>query len=326
MKESIVLSAWEMVTRFHSLKKLNFIPSMVGTLWLFLIVIYQITFTYVSVFHKKDEFFSVLYQFLHTEYVFEVAGSLALIFILYIFLEPIATGGLIEMIDSYKKTNGEKYHRSFQWFFDGLRHFLPIFEVQNLTSIFRPLSVITFYILLLRIFWVTYFQAITIVMGIYLFFAFFINMCFSYSKFFIIFEGKSAIESLSASTSMTVRHIGITGKLYFTMILLYLRTLIVALIFLVLPFALSSIVTFFTIVEVQVILVVIFSIISIVLFIFIAHLNSTLEIFIEATWYGAYRMCEEEDHTLHGGHSPWHHDDHHGNEEDQNDHHEAHHH
>lgn len=323
MKESIVLSAWEMVTRFHSLKKLNFIPSLVGTLWLFLIIIYQITFTYVSVFQKKDEFFSVLYRFLHTEYVFEVGFVLALIFLLYLFLEPIATGGLIEMIDSYKKTNGEKYHRSFQWFFDGLRHFLPIFEVQNLTSIFRPLSILTFYILLLRVFGMTYFEMITIVMSTYLFFAFFINMCFSYSKFFIIFEGKSAIESLSASTSMAVRHIGITGKLYFTMILLYLRTFLVALIFLVLPFIISSVVTFFTLVGVQIILVSIFAIISIVLFIFIAHLNSTLEIFIEATWYGAYRMCQEEDHAFDAWHG-WHdtHHDTHGHD----DHHDTHHH
>jgi hypothetical protein len=91
MKESIVLSAWEMVTNFHSLKKLNFIPSLVGMLWLFLILIYQITFTYVTVFHKKDEFFNVLYTFLHTDYVFEVGMSLIIVFVLYLILEPIAT-------------------------------------------------------------------------------------------------------------------------------------------------------------------------------------------------------------------------------------------
>jgi hypothetical protein len=188
MKESIVLSAWEMVTNFHSLKKLNFIPSLIGMLWLFLILTYQITFTYVTIFQKKDEFFTLLYNFLHTEYVFEVGVGLLLIFLLYLVLEPIATGGMIQMIDSYKKTHGEHYHRSFQGFFDGLRHFLPIFEAHNLTAIFRPLSIITFYILLLRVFGTGYFTSISIVMGSYLCFAFFINMCFAYSKFFIIFE------------------------------------------------------------------------------------------------------------------------------------------
>ena len=94
---------------------------------------------------------------------------------------------------------------------------------------------------------------ISIAMGIYLLFSFFLNMCFAYSKFFIIFEGMKAIESLSASTWLAVRHINITGKLYFTMILLYLRTILVAAIFLVIPFAISAIITFFTIITVKII-------------------------------------------------------------------------
>jgi hypothetical protein len=188
MKESVVLNAWELITRFHSLKKLNFFPSFVGTLWLFCILIYQVTFTYVYVFKKKDEVFGAIAKFTHTDYFYEVIIGLGTIFLLYMILEPIATGGIIRMIDSYRRTNGEKYHRTFQGVFDGLSHFLPIFEVQNLTSIFRPLSVITFYILLLRVFGVSFAWSITGVMGVYLVFAFFMNMCFAYSKFFIIFE------------------------------------------------------------------------------------------------------------------------------------------
>lgn len=125
-------------------------------------------------------------------------------------------------------------------------------------AIFRPLSIITFYILLLRLFGKEYFISISWAMGIYLLFAFFLNMCFAYAKFFIIFEGRHAIQSLSASTGMAVRHIGITMQLYYTMILLYLRTLIVAVIFLVLPFVISAIVAWFTIISVQIGLLIIF--------------------------------------------------------------------
>lgn len=311
MKERVVLPAWELITEFHSLKKLNFIPSFFGMMWLFLILIYQITFTYVYIFNKKDEVFSVLADFAHEAYFNEVLIGLAIIFLLYMILEPIALGGMIQMIDSYRKNGKEKAHRTFQWIFDGFRHFLPIFEVQNLTAIFRPLSIITFYILLLRVFGAPYFVAITTIMSIYLFLAFFINMCFAYSKFFIIFEGKHALESLAASTGLAVRHISITGRLYFTMILLYLRTIIVALIFLVLPFIVSSIIAFFTIMAVKMVLLSIFGIISLILFIFIVHLNSTLEIFIEATWYEAYQLCKKED-ALYGG--PVEHHDAHGHD------------
>lgn len=317
MKENIVISAWEMVTEFHSLKKLNFIPSFMGMLWLFVILFYQLTFTYIYIFDKKDEALEALAKFLHTDYFGESIAILASIFILYMILEPIATGGIIEMMHSYKEHKWEKNRRSWQGFFDGLRHFLPIFEVHNLTAIFRPLSIITFYILLVRVFWKSFLISISIIMGIYLLFAFCINMCFAYSKFFIIFEHKGAIESLSASTGMAMRNIGITGKLYFTMILLYFRTIIVAIIFLVIPFLISSFLAFLpTILGIKLFFLVIFLIISIVLFIFIVHLNSTLEIFIEATWYEAYRLCKAEEKT--NGHGEIHHDDHHWHDDHSN--------
>lgn len=307
-----------MVTEFHSLKKLNFIPSFMGMLWLFVILFYQLTFTYIYIFDKKDEALEALAKFLHTDYFGESITIIATIFVLFTLLEPIATGGIIEMMKSYKDHKWTKNRHSWQWFFDGLRHFLPIFEAQNLTAIFRPLSIITFYILLLRVFGRDFLFPISIIMGIYLLFAFCINICFAYSKFFIIFEHKKAIESLSASTGMAMRNIGITGKLYFTMILLYFRTIIVAVIFLVIPFLISSFLAFLpTIIGIKLFFLIIFLIISIVLFIFIVHLNSTLEIFVEATWYEAYLLCKAEDastwhHDDHGHHDSHGHDDHHG--------------
>lgn len=321
MKEAIILPAWNTITEYHSLKKLNFIPSLVGMIWLFCILIYQATFAYVNVFHKQDEVLSVLAEFAHKSYFFETLIALGSILLLYILLEPIATGAIIQMIDTYKRTQWQNPHRTLQGIFDGMRHFVPIFEVQNLISIFRPLTIITFYILLLRLFWKEYFMIISGGMGIYLLFSFFLNMCFAYSKFFIIFEGMKALESLSASTGMAVRHIHITGKLYFTMILLYLRTILVAAIFLVIPFAISAIITFFTLISVKIIFLTIFWLISLVFFVFIVHLNSTLEIFVEATWYEAYMLCKKEDaeydaldpnHGHHGGHAhEWeHHEDH----------------
>lgn len=320
MKEAIVLPAWELITRFHSLKKFNFFPSFIGMVWLFCILIYQITFTYVYIFQKKDEVLSSLAKFAHADYFVEVIIALVVIFLLHMILEPIANGGIIQMIDSYRKSNGTKYHRTFQGIFDGLRHFLPMFEIQNITGIFRPLSVITFYILLLRIFGIEYSWAITAIMGVYLVFAFFISMCFSYSKFFVIFENKSALNSLSASTGLAVRHINITGRLYFTMILLYLRTIIIGLIFLWLPFVISSIIAFFTILTVKYIFLGIFALVSIVLFIFIVHLNSTLEIFVEATWYEAYQLCKKEDAEYGNSDGESHEHDNHQKEQSNPDH------
>lgn len=271
--------------------------------WLFLVITYQLTFTYVIIFKQKDAFFWALAEFAHKTYFIEVLLCFAVLFLLYILIAPLAEWWLIEMIHSYRKTDGQNPHRTFQWLFDGFRHFLPLFEAHNVVSIFRPLAVITFYILLLRLFGKNYFSVITWIMLIYLIFSFFINMCFAYAKFFIVFENKWVIAALSASTGMAIRHIGITLHLYYTMVLLYLRTILVALFFLFLPFLISTIITLFTIIEVRIVLLSIFSLISLVFFLVIVHLNSTLEIFIEATWYEAYFACKREDDAYDKEHS-----------------------
>jgi hypothetical protein len=90
MKELIALQAWEMVTRFPSLKKLNFIPSLIGMTWLLVVLTYQITFTYVVVFKQKDRFFELVSNFMHKDYFIEVLVSFALLFILYILIAPLA--------------------------------------------------------------------------------------------------------------------------------------------------------------------------------------------------------------------------------------------
>ncbi len=55
-------------------------------------------------------------------------------------------------------------------------------------AIFSPLTVISFYILLVRLFGMEFFPVITVIMGAYLVFSFIMNMCFAYAPFFIVLE------------------------------------------------------------------------------------------------------------------------------------------
>lgn len=93
------------------------------------------------------------------------------------------------------------------------------------------------------------------------------------------------------------------------MILLYLRTIVVAVMFLVIPFLISSFLAFVPIPGLKLFFLVVFIIIAVILFIFIVHLNSTLEIFVEATWYEAYMLCKAEEKSNGHGESS-HHDEH----------------
>lgn len=176
-------------------------------------------------------------------------------------------------------------------------NFLPIFELNNSLSIFKLLSIITFYILLLRVFGKDYFMSITIFMTIYLGFSFIVNILFSYARFFIIFENKKAIEALSLSVRMALSNLDITFHLYFTLLLVYIRTFITAIIFIVFPFIISGLFTYVTISILQIISIGILSILFLILLVFISHLNSVLEIFVEAIWYNAYLANKKHFHT-----------------------------
>lgn len=294
MKERIVTNAWEFATEFPSLKKLNFLPSFFGTSWLFLLLIYQITYTWVLIFDKQNEILQFLINLPKQSYFLWVVLWIVLIFIFFTILNPIARGGIIQMMDTYRKNDGKKFHRSWQWFFDGLSHFLPIFEIQNILAIFSPLTIITFTIFLWRFLDKEFHTAVLIIMWIYFIFALFLNMLFAYAPMFVVFEDKKWTESLSASTSMALQNINITSKLYFTNLILHLRIVIVGWFYLLMPFVISGALAYFTMANVEIFLWIIFIIIAILFFVFIVHLNSVLEIFILWIWYESYKYCKEE--------------------------------
>ena len=55
------------------------------------------------------------------------------------------------MMHTYRQSSGTKFHRSWQGFFDGLRYFLPTFELQGMLAVFSPLTIMTATIFLIRI-------------------------------------------------------------------------------------------------------------------------------------------------------------------------------
>jgi len=287
------------------LKKFNFFPSLLSTVYLSCIILYQLAFTYVYIFKLKDQFFALVIQWVHTSYFWQVTGALCIGIILYILTVPIAEGGLISLI-AKKQEEDFELTKSTGWFgygiSRGLMNFLPIFELTNSLSLFKLLSIITFYIFLLRVFGKEYFTGITIFMSIYLGFAFLINILFSYARFFVIFEKKKTLEALSLSVRMTIDNLSITFHLYFTLLLVYIRTVITAIIFIIFPFIVSGLFTYVTMPLLQMISLVVLAILFLVLLVFISHLNSVLEIFVEAIWYNAYKEnrkhfeTEEEHH------------------------------
>ncbi len=100
MKEEIVIPAWEVASKNTEIKIFNFFPSLLSTLYLSFILLYQVSWTYIYVFNLKDKFFSVVVDFVHTGYFTEVIIGFLLFFLGYIFVTPISQGGIIALIDA----------------------------------------------------------------------------------------------------------------------------------------------------------------------------------------------------------------------------------
>ena len=100
-------------------------------------------------------------NFVHADYFIEILFGFLVFFIAYILIIPIAEGGVIALIDTVNKKNqtgkaiarteGASYGIS-----QGLKYFLPVFEANGITALFKLISIITFTFFLIRLLGVQY--------------------------------------------------------------------------------------------------------------------------------------------------------------------------
>lgn len=108
MKEEIVIPAWEIASNTTEIKIFNFLPSLLSTVYLSLILLYQVAWSYINIFHLKDRFFSLVITFVHADYFMEVLIGLFAFFIAYLLITPISEGGIIAIIDSVDHKNPDE--------------------------------------------------------------------------------------------------------------------------------------------------------------------------------------------------------------------------
>ncbi len=288
MKSNIVIPSWELVNHATSIKKFNFFPSFLSTIYLSVIVLYQVAFSYIYIFQKKDEFFWLVIEFFHKDYFIEVVICVVVWLIAYLLLKPISEAWIVCMVDWFAKWEEPK-QKVMYWVSQWLLNFLQLFEYHNFMWLFKLLSIITFYFLLLRLFWSEYAVIISIIMFFYLVFAVLINVLFAYTKFFIIFEKKHIFEAISLSTKMTLMNMDVTMKLYYTLFMVYARVIFTLIVFTAFSLVFSAL---FALISTQKIFFAIWVGMLLLIFlaflVFTSHFNSVLEIFVDALWYNAY--------------------------------------
>lgn len=287
LKYKIILPAWNIIKKDHKIKKFYIIPWLLSIIFITWLLVYQSIYTYVVlIWNNEEQVLKTILQFFEWKLWIELLIIWIIFIIIYFFLIPVFEWWLIKYI-SYK--DNWKELSSSQALWQWLYKFLPVFEYNNLFSEFKLLSILNFYLFILRFIWIDYLKYINITFLIIFIFSIVINIMFAYCKYFIILENKNVFESIWESSKLVILNFKNTFKVFFLLFFINLRVILNFIIFLAFPIIIAVSVWLITSKFVLMIAVTILISIFILLILFLWYLTAVLEVFKTSIWYYAYK-------------------------------------
>jgi hypothetical protein len=131
---------------------------------------------------------------------------------------------------------------------------------------------------------------------------------FEYAKYYIIINDSGVFESLGLSLSMTLENIGTTLRIFVSLMLVYIREIILLFGIFLLPFIMSWLVALGL---APIFLQGVFIFIGLVYFAFliiVSAMNAVIELYVESLWYSVF--LENTAHASHATSGHGHHEDH----------------
>lgn len=193
---------------------------------------------------KKSEFFSWM-KGLTTDLIGDhqvtVVSSVIIIgmvyFLVNFLVKNIFNAGLIYLIRAFNNQNAREYSgmRAFAF---GWKKSVKLAEYHSLLFWSKPV-----YILYIFFWGYQFLEAnwtlITIIASIFLVALAVTRFIFEYARYYIITENKGVFESLGLSITMALENIGITMRIFLSLILVYVREVILLVGIFALPFIMS---------------------------------------------------------------------------------------
>ncbi len=294
-KNDIIIPAWKLIKNDSKIKKFYFLPWILSIIFLSALLVYQTIYTHTKITHTEDKTIQQILNFIHSAYITEFIIFTIIFIILYISILPIFEWALVRYI-AKKDTNkiADIWESLSVW----LYKFLPIFEYNNIFSEFKFLSILNWYLFILRFFDFKYINIISYIFIWIFIFSIIINILFSYSKFIIILENKKIFESIWKSTKISLLNIKNTFKIYFIMFILNIRVILNFIVFLIFPFIIISVIWFITSQILQTLAIIILTSIFILFILFLWYLTWVLESLKMSIWYFAYKKWNEKLHNI----------------------------
>ena len=307
--------AWKVTLNGQKIRWFNFWWSFIDTVIVSITLVYQIGHISLDVMGKESEFFSWLRENttgIIGEHRITVISSVIVVGVLYFLInfliKNIFNAGLIYLIRAYNNQN-EREYRGMRAFAFGWKKSVKLAEYHSLLFWSKPV-----YILYIFFWGYNFLEAnwtlISIIAAVFLVALAITRFIFEYARYYIITENKWVFESLGLSLTMTLENIGTTGRIFLSLILVYVREIILLVGIFALPFIMSWLVALGLW---PVFLQGVFLIIGLVYLLFliiVSMMNSTIELFVETLWYSVFRenlMTSDTKHHSHEAHHSSHH-------------------
>ena len=191
-QKKIILPALQLIKYDNKVKRFYFLPGLLSILFLSLLLVYQSIYTYVIILWKKEQALEVILNFLHSQYATEVLTGVVIFIIIYLVTAPIFEWGLVRYID--QKVSGNTPSNSDALGFWVFR-FYPMFEFNNIFSMFKFTSIVNAFLFAIRFIWPEYIKYMIIVTFIAFLFSIIINTLVSYAKYEIVLQNKTVFSS-----------------------------------------------------------------------------------------------------------------------------------
>lgn len=290
-QEKIILPALQLIKHDSKVKRFYFFPGMLSILFLSALLVYQSIYTYVIVLGEKEEALEIILNLLHSEYITQAAIAAGIFVVLYIFTTPIFEWGLVRYID--EKVSGSKVSISDSIGF-GVFRFYPMFEYNNIFSMFKFISIVNAFLFAIRFIGSEYLKYMTIVFCVAFFFSIIINTLVAYAKYEIVLQNKSVFDAIGTSARISLLSLKTTLRLYLLMFVVNVKVIINFIIFLIFPLMIVGAVGYITSTLFLAIVIGFIGVIFIGLVLILGYLTAVLEVFTSAAWYFAYKQGREK--------------------------------
>jgi hypothetical protein len=290
-QENIIVPSLELIKNDGKVKRLYFLPGTLSLIFLSILLTYQSIYTYIVILWKQEAAFEIILNFLHSQYLTSVIISAVVFIIFYLAIVPIFDGGLIRYID--QKISGKPTGVSDSigfWVF----RFYPMFEYNNIFSMFKLVSLVNALLFSIRFLWIEYLSYMITAFFIAFVFSIVINTLIAYTRYEIVLENKTVFQAIGTSAKISLLSLKTTIKLYLMMFVVNIRVVFNFLLFLVFPLVCIWVVGIATSSVFQIIAIIILGLIFLLLVISIAYMTTVLEVFTTAIWYFAYKEWKQK--------------------------------